>query len=95
MIHAVEASPRPETADRAAECSAISSQDWGTLCICRPTSMCGAADGSRRSLPTMKAMDADQRYRAIGRQGFYRLYMAHNHHMLTYGAMMTGQRASP
>jgi tetratricopeptide (TPR) repeat protein len=26
-------------------------------------------------------------------QGFYHLYMAHNHHMLAYGAMMTGQSA--
>ena len=39
-----------------------------------------------------KAIDADKRYtQRSGEQGFYRLYMAHNHHMLTYGAMMSGQ----
>jgi tetratricopeptide (TPR) repeat protein len=39
-----------------------------------------------------KAIKADRSYRARSpKQGFYRLYMAHNHHMLTYGAMMTGQ----
>jgi tetratricopeptide (TPR) repeat protein len=39
-----------------------------------------------------KAIEADRRYAARApKQGFYRLYMAHNHHMLTYGAMMTGQ----
>jgi len=41
-----------------------------------------------------KAMEADRRYTARSpEQGFYRLYMAHNHHMLTYAAMMTGQSA--
>ena len=39
-----------------------------------------------------KAIAADRRYAALApEQGFYRLYMAHNHHMLTYAAMMTGQ----
>jgi tetratricopeptide (TPR) repeat protein len=42
----------------------------------------------------VKATLADRRYAARSpKQGFYRLYMAHNHHMLTYGAMMTGQSA--
>jgi tetratricopeptide (TPR) repeat protein len=41
-----------------------------------------------------KAMEADRRYTARSpEQGFYRLYLAHNHHMLTYAAMMTGQSA--
>jgi tetratricopeptide (TPR) repeat protein len=41
-----------------------------------------------------KAIEADARYRARSPEpGFYRLYMAHNHHMLTYGAMMSGQSA--
>jgi tetratricopeptide (TPR) repeat protein len=41
-----------------------------------------------------KAIDADARYTArSGEQGFYRLYMAHNHHMLTYAGMMSGQSA--
>jgi tetratricopeptide (TPR) repeat protein len=41
-----------------------------------------------------KAMEADRRYTALSpEQGFYRLYMAHNHHMLAYAAMMTGRSA--
>jgi tetratricopeptide (TPR) repeat protein len=41
-----------------------------------------------------KAMAADRAYRAVQpRQGFYGLYIAHNHHMLAYAAMMTGQSA--
>ena len=41
-----------------------------------------------------KAMAADRSYTARApEQGFYRLYMAHNHHMLTYAAMMSGQSA--
>ena len=39
-----------------------------------------------------KAIAADRRYRAQSpQQGFYRIYMAHNHHMLAYAAMMRGQ----
>jgi tetratricopeptide (TPR) repeat protein len=41
-----------------------------------------------------KAVAADRAYAARSpEQGFYRIYMAHNHHMLTFGAMMTGQSA--
>jgi tetratricopeptide (TPR) repeat protein len=39
-----------------------------------------------------KAISADKAYRAvIPQQGLYRIYMAHNHHMLAYAAMMQGQ----
>jgi tetratricopeptide (TPR) repeat protein len=38
------------------------------------------------------AIEADRKYREQSpTQGFYRLYMAHNHAMLTYAAMMRGQ----
>ena len=41
-----------------------------------------------------KAIEADRVYRErVPNQGFYRLYMAHNHHMLAYGAMMSGRSA--
>jgi tetratricopeptide (TPR) repeat protein len=39
-----------------------------------------------------KAIEADRRYRErVPEQGFYRIYMAHNHHMLAYSYMMEGQ----
>jgi tetratricopeptide (TPR) repeat protein len=38
------------------------------------------------------AIKADQKYRAISpRQGFYRVYMSHNLHMLCFAAMMEGR----
>jgi len=43
-------------------------------------------------LANAKAIEADARYRAQSpQQGFYRVYMAHNHHMLAYAAIMRGQ----
>jgi tetratricopeptide (TPR) repeat protein len=41
-----------------------------------------------------KAVAADKRYRRIvgPPKGFINVYVAHNRHMLTYAAMMTGQR---
>jgi len=40
-----------------------------------------------------KAIAADDRYHAQSpAQGFYGLYMAHNHHMLAFAAMMVGRR---
>ncbi len=39
-----------------------------------------------------KAIEADRRYREQApRQGFYHVYMAHNHHMLAFAAMMEGR----
>jgi len=39
-----------------------------------------------------QAIEADRMYQAISpNQGFYRLYMAHNHHMLSFASMMQGR----
>jgi tetratricopeptide (TPR) repeat protein len=47
-----------------------------------------AAESNRR------AIKADTAYRKISpNQGFYRLYMAHNHHFLSWACMMQGRRA--
>jgi len=41
-----------------------------------------------------RAISVDAAYREKRpRQGFYSIYMAHNHHMLAYAAMMSGQSA--
>jgi len=93
-IHAVEASPHPEKADAAADTLRELQPGLGHL-----VHMPSHVDVRRgRWQPAItanaKAMEADQRYTARSpEQGFYRLYMAHNHHMLTYAAMMTGQSA--
>jgi hypothetical protein len=41
----------------------------------------------------VRAVAADERYRAVAGapQGFLNVYVAHNRHMLTYAALMTGQ----
>src|SRR5262249_52465938 len=43
-----------------------------------------------------RAIKADRRYVARGsQQGFYRLYMAHNRHMLAFAAMLQGEARRP
>jgi tetratricopeptide (TPR) repeat protein len=42
----------------------------------------------------LRAIRADRDYqKAVPEQGFYRMYMAHNYHMLTFAAMMQGESA--
>ncbi len=91
-IHAVEASPRPERADVAAERLRTLAPGLGHL-VHMPTHIdvrtgrWDAAIASNRA-----AIVADARYAAKRpRQGFYRLYMSHNRHMLTFAAMMTAR----
>ena len=94
LIHAVEASPRPELADNAAD--ALRDLQPGLGHLVHMPSHVDVRRGRWHEcvVANAKAIEADRRYTARApEQGFYRLYMAHNHHMLTYGAMMTGQKA--
>lgn len=92
MIHAVEASPHPEKADGAADALRDLQPGLGHL-VHMPSHVDVRRGRWQQAIDAnAKAIEADRRYRARSpNQGFYRLYMAHNHHMLTYGAMMTGQ----
>jgi tetratricopeptide (TPR) repeat protein len=93
-VHAVEASPHPERADRAAD--ALRDLQPGLGHLVHMPSHIDIRRGRWQQAITAnaKAIEADRRYTARApEQGFYRLYLAHNHHMLTYGAMMTGQSA--
>ncbi|HEX9190024.1 MAG TPA: hypothetical protein VGB87_23310 [Vicinamibacteria bacterium] len=94
LIHAVEASPHPEKADRAADALRDLQPGLGHL-VHMPSHIDVRRGRWQQAIDAnAKAIEADRRYAARApRQGFYRLYMAHNHHMLTYGAMMTGQSA--
>jgi tetratricopeptide (TPR) repeat protein len=94
LIHAVEASPHPERADRAAD--ALRDLQPGLGHLVHMPSHIDVRRGRWQQAITAnaRAIAADGRYTARSPdQGFYRLYMAHNHHMLTYAAMMTGQSA--
>jgi tetratricopeptide (TPR) repeat protein len=94
MVHAVEASPHPEKADRAADTLRDLQPGLGHL-VHMPSHVDVRRGRWQEAIAAnAKAIEADRRYTALTpQQGFYRLYMAHNHHMLTYGAMMTGQSA--
>lgn len=92
LVHAAEASPRPELADGAAERLRTLCPGLGHL-VHMPAHIDvrlgrwqKAADQNRA------AIGADGAYtRVVPRQEFYRLYMAHNHHFLSYASMMEGR----
>jgi tetratricopeptide (TPR) repeat protein len=92
-IHAVEAR-EPARADKAAD--ALRERLPGLGHLVHMPSHIDVRRGRWQEaiVANTKAIDADARYTArSGEQGFYRLYMAHNHHMLTYAGMMSGQSA--
>jgi tetratricopeptide (TPR) repeat protein len=91
-IHAVEASPEPGRADEAADALRDLVPAHGHLQ--HMPSHIDVRRGRWRAAveANVKAVEADVAYRArVPEQDFYRLYMAHNRHMLAYAAMMIGR----
>lgn len=92
LIHTVEASPNPERADAAANRLRTLVPGSGHL-VHMPAHIdvrlgrwSLAADQNRA------AIAADTEYRRLSpKQEFYRLYMAHNHHFLSFASMMEGR----
>jgi len=94
MIHAVEASPHPERADKAADVLRDLQPGLGHMVHMPSHIDIRRGRWQEGIVANAKAIEADRAYTAKApEQGFYRLYMSHNHHMLTYAAMMTGQSA--
>jgi tetratricopeptide (TPR) repeat protein len=93
-IHAVEMSLEPGKADAAAERLRDLAPGLGHL-VHMPSHIDVRRGRWEQAIASnAKAIEADRTYRARSpRQGFYGLYMAHNHHMLAYAAMMTGRSA--
>ncbi len=92
LIHSVEASAHPERADGAADTLRDLQPGLGHLVHMPSHVDVRRGRWQEAVVANTKAIEADRRYAAQApEQGFYRLYMAHNYHMLTYGAMMTGQ----
>jgi tetratricopeptide (TPR) repeat protein len=91
-IHAVEMSPNPEKADLAADRLRDLTPGLGHL-VHMPSHIDVRRGRWVQAISANeKAMEADLRYSAqVPAQGFYRLYMSHNHHMLAYAAMMIGK----
>jgi tetratricopeptide (TPR) repeat protein len=92
MIHAAEASPHPERADAAADRLRDLTPAIGHLDHMPSHIDVRRGRWQEAVVANEKAIAADNVYRAaVPRQGFYRMYMAHNHHMLAFAAMMQGQ----
>ena len=91
-IHALEASPHPERAGRAAERLRDLQPGLGHLVHMPSHIDVRLGHWEAAILSNRKAIDADQAYlEKSPQQDFYRIYMAHNRHMLAYAALMTGQ----
>jgi tetratricopeptide (TPR) repeat protein len=91
-IHAVEASPEPGKALAAADRLRDLTPGLGHM-VHMPSHIdvrCGR--WAEAITANDKAIKADAAYRQKSpKQGFYHLYMAHNHHMLAFAAMQRGQ----
>jgi tetratricopeptide (TPR) repeat protein len=93
-IHAVEASPAPERADAAADRLRSSVPSAGHLVHMPAHIDIRRGRWAAASTANEHAIKADAKYRALSpTQEFYRVYMAHNHHFLSFAAMMSGRRA--
>lgn len=91
-IHAIEASPHPEKAAEAADRLRDLQPGLGHM-VHMPSHIDVRLGRWRQAIDANeKAIVADARYREQSPdQNFYRLYMAHNHHLLAYAAIMRGQ----
>lgn len=91
-IHAIEASPEPGKALAAADRLRDLNPALGHM-VHMPSHIdvrCGRWAEAVEA--NAKAIKADAAYREKSpKQGFYNLYMAHNHHMLAFAAMQRGQ----
>jgi tetratricopeptide (TPR) repeat protein len=93
-IHAVEASPTPERAVRPGDRLRNLQPGLGHL-VHMPSHIDVRTGNWVQAIEAnAKAIEADRKYREKSpQQAFYRVYMAHNHHMLAYAAIMRGQSA--
>lgn len=94
-IHAVEASPHPERAIKAAD-RLRTLQPGLAHNVHMPSHIDIRTGRWLEAVETnKKAVAAAERYRKVmgPPKGFLNVYDAHNRHMLAYAAMMTGQRA--
>jgi tetratricopeptide (TPR) repeat protein len=91
-IHAVEASPDPGRADIAADTLRTLTPGLGHL-VHMPSHIDVRRGRWEEAVAANKrAMATDAAYIKRSKPpGFYRLYMAHNHHMLAFASMMRGE----
>ncbi len=86
----------PERAALAAEKLRALQPDWDIWFTCHRISMCAWGIGSVRWNPMRGQFKPMPLIRMLSpEQGFFRTYMAHNHHMHAFAAMMRGQTNAP
>ncbi len=91
-IHTVEASPEPERATAAADRLRDLVPIAGHLRHMPAHIDIRTGQWEKACQANMRAIEADRNYTAIvPKQGFWRLYMSHNHHFLSFAAMMEGR----
>lgn len=91
-IHALEASPNPGKAKEAADRLRELCPGVGHLVHMPSHIDVRTGDWQAAVVANQKAVAADRVYEKINPdQKFVRIYMAHNHHMLSFAAMMQGQ----
>jgi len=91
-IHAVEASPHPEKANAAADRLRDLVPVSGHLVHMPSHIDVLTGRWHLAAAQNQRAIRADSEYRRrVPRQGFYRLYMLHNDHMLMFASMMVGR----
>jgi tetratricopeptide (TPR) repeat protein len=91
-IHACEASPHPEKAHAAADRLRDLQPALGHM-VHMPSHIDIRRGRWQAAIEANdRAITADRNYaKTVPEQGFYRMYMAHNHHMLAFAAMMQGE----
>jgi tetratricopeptide (TPR) repeat protein len=91
-IHAVEASPEPGKADASADALRGKHPALGHL-LHMPSHIDIRRGRWQQAVEANRlAIQADRQYqKAVPEQGFYRMYMSHNFHMLTFAATMQGE----
>jgi tetratricopeptide (TPR) repeat protein len=91
-IHAIEASPEPGKADAAADALRGKHPGLGHL-LHMPSHIDIRRGRWHEAVEANRlAITADGNYqKTVPEQGFYRMYMAHNYHMLTFAATMQGE----
>lgn len=92
-IHAIEMSPTPEKAKDVADRLRDLQPGLGHMVHMPSHIDVRTGEWHEAIVANEKAIVADNNYRKLSNveQGFYGLYMTHNHHMLTFAAMMVGE----
>jgi tetratricopeptide (TPR) repeat protein len=91
-IHAIENSPFPEKGNRSADVLRTLVPASGHLVHMPAHIDVQVGRWALAAEANVKAIEADRRYRERSpRQGFYRIYMAHNNQFLSFVAMMQGR----